>query len=320
MLDLAETRRIIGVVLPVHFAPSVSENRIRDILTPVLSENLLYCREDRLVVVVDRGTPAETVLQSFGNLNVHRLEQNRAKAGAVAAGLRLLLESTDAECLVTRDCDGDHFPDDLPRLTGRLIETQRATGDDEAFSMGGRASLELPMGWLREEWEQLTNLILLDMIGYGLARQGRVLDRRFWGCGFLDIQSGYRAYSRKAAERTVQCLDALPDNRSVSTFACELVPFAEILLAGGACGQIQRQTLVEQPVTSYGGVDLADTYGSVLAYLADRHGVCGEVLRAIVESRVCSSSLLFSDHRDQLHRFMRLTGVEPGRLKMARVV
>jgi hypothetical protein len=314
ILTLDQTRELVGVVLPVYFKPEVPETTIRALLDRVLADSEVFCRPENLLVVVDRDTPADRILSEMPNLRVHRLPRNRAKAGAIAAGLETLLACSKAEILITRDGDTDHNPEDIPRLASRLIEV-RETAGGPAGVMGARISLAKPMGWLREQWELLTNGILLEMAAFRLATMGRVMDRRFWAGVPADIQSGYRAYDREAAALCAACLDQLPDDRELLTFACEFVPFLEILTKGGCFGQVLRSTLVEQPVTSYGDVDYAATYGRLLDYLACRYDIPPAVLAAIAGNHVADCALMYSDLRGALYRFLGLLGVDPGRVR-----
>ncbi|MFZ0430386.1 MAG: glycosyltransferase [Acidobacteriota bacterium] len=310
LLSVGRTRDLSAVVIPVHFAPSVPEGQVREILESLLGEAAVYCRPEHLLTVVDRGTAAERVLAGFPGLRIHRLERNKGKAGAVAAGLSDLLATSDARYLVTRDCDGDHAQEDLPRLISLAAFVEGVTGCPVVSVMGARPSLEKPMGWLRDQWERLTNSVLLDALDYALARQGRVLDRRFWSGAAPDIQSGYRVYSRPAAARTAESLESLPDDPDVWTFACEFVPFADLVMAGGVFAQLQRLTQVEQPVTSYGGVDLPRVYGRLLAFVGDRLEIPREILRQCFDNHLIGTSLFFTDSRGALLEARDL--IDPG--------
>ncbi len=317
LLPVARTRDLLAVVVPVHFVSSVPEEQIRDILSHVLGEADLFCRRDRLLAVVDRGTTAEKVLQEVAGLRVHRLERNRGKAGAIGSGLAELLETSDVRYFATRDCDGDHAQEDLTRLVSLAAHVERATGNPRVAVIGARPSLEKPMGWIRDQWERLTNAVLVDLLQYVLARAGRVVDRRFWSGTEPDVQSGYRVYSRDAAEQVRNILTALPDDRDILTFACEFVPFAELIVAEGVTAQAQRFTLIEQPVSSYGDVDFGRVYGRLLAYIGERHDVPGPVLRQIFDNRLIGTSLFFTDRRGELLKARRLVDPAASELSAA---
>jgi glycosyltransferase involved in cell wall biosynthesis len=309
LLSLDQVRAATSVVVPAYFAPDVSPQIVRSILEAVLEDSSVYCRPDRLLVVVDRDTVTEAVVRQL-DVPLYRLETNRGKGGAIQSGLKHLAETTDAEYFATRDCDGDHALEDLPRLVSLAREMRLLTGNEDVIVMGARPSLAKPMGWIREEWERLTNRVLVDLLDYLLAREGKVLDRRFWGGIEPDIQSGYRVYSRSCVLNVVKSLAGMPEDPAVWTFACEFLPFAELMLDGAASGQVQRMTLVEQPVTSYGRVDLASAYGSLLGFLAGRNGISpGTVLR-IFDNHIPSTGLFFSDARSEIQRARRI--LDPG--------
>jgi hypothetical protein len=88
--------------------------------------------------------------------------------------------------------------------------------------------------------------------------------------------------------------------------ACEAVPFTELLIAGGVFGQVQRLTLVEQPVSSYSQVDFGEKYGRLILFLGERYGVPPEIMLRIVDNALVSRSMYFTRFREQLLRFRSL--------------
>lgn len=311
LLSTGLARDLLALLIPVHFATTVPEGQIRHLLGHLLEGLELFCRTEHVLAVVDRGTVAERVLREFPGLRVHSLERNRGKAGAVASGLAQLVETSDARFFATRDCDGDHAQEDLPRLVSLAAYIEQATTSPLVVAMGARPSLEKPMGWLRDQWERLTNAVLVDLLDYVLAREGRVLDRRFWsGSPTPDIQSGFRVYSRPAAERVRDVLASLPEDPNVWTFACEFVPFADLIAAGGVTGEVRRFTLVEQPVSSYRSVDLGRVYARLLQHLATTYEVPASVVRQFFDNRLVGTSLFFTDSRKELLEARRLIDAE----------
>lgn len=315
MLSIDQVRDQVAVVVPVYFDPSVPEDRIHDILEPVFRDQAVFCRPEHSLIVVDRHSAAERVLlnspnASFSGLPVHVLSENRAKAGAVAAGLTRIMEESGFQFVITRDCDGDHAAEDIPRLVNMGSDIKEQTHQELVSVIGARPSLEKPMGWVREQWELLTNTVLLDLVNFLLAQERAVVDKRFWGGQDPDLQSGYRLYSRKAAEKAVSCLEALPENRTIWTFSCEYIPFAELMIRGGIFGQVQRLTLVEQPVTSYGSVDLAEAYGSLMSFVSISYEIPTPILVQIFDNAMCSLSLFFTDKKEDLLRCRQLIATD----------
>ncbi len=306
MLTVSAARDRLAIVTPAHFPPEIPESTVREILEENFAEQDLFCRRENAVVAVDEGAAAHRVLADapassvLGGLKLEVLPQNRGKGGAVRAGLKRLLVETTAPWLATRDCDGDHALSDLPRMATLAEQTTRETGRDAVAVFGARPSWLKPMGWIREEWESLVNLVAVDLTEYLLALQGRALDRRFWNGYRLDMQSGYRLYSRPAAEIAVRCLSELPEDPDVYLMACEIVPFPAIALAGGGFAQVQVSTRLGQPVSSYARLPFARLYGSLLAWMARRHGVSPDLLLAWYDNRLADAPAFHSSARPQL--------------------
>jgi len=308
MYDDLELFHRIAVLIPVHFRPEEDPQLIRDILDNTFRHQELFSPRENTLAVVDRDTVAEEILrgaesnESFYGTRILTLQKNRCKAGAVREGLELLLENETLEFFITRDCDGDHFIEDIPRMVSLLEHASRITDNTNLCVMGARASLDKPMGYVRREWELLTNDILTGMLKCRMGRDGRVMDERLWNGLPPDIQSGYRAYSRDAAIKAVECLKRLPEDRTILKFACEFEPFVDINLNGGVFGQINRLTLVEQPVSSFADSDFSLEYASYLKYLAERLSMTAESSLVLFDNALSRCSLYFTDHRDELHR------------------
>ena len=307
MISLSRVRRRTAIVVPTYFQPGVPEKKIRSILESTFQDQEVYCPREQVLIVVDCDTTAASVVANAGEdsslhgIPVHLLERNRAKAGAIEVGLRQLLEATGVEYLVTRDCDGDHRLEDLPRLVA-MADFLRQSGREEPLCvMGARPSLEKPMGWVREQWEELTNRVLIDLLSFALAGRKEVLDRRFWWRP-PDIQSGYRLYDRKAAELVVESLAAVPDEVDVRALSCEFIPFADLVMEGAVIGQVDRFTMVEQPVSSYSDTDFPAVYGRLLEFSASHLGIDDSVLLRLFDNRLLNTSLFFTDARAELLR------------------
>lgn len=314
MYNSRDIRNRVAIAVPVHFPAGENPDTIRQILENTFANQDLACPRGNLLAVVDRDTPAECVFREAGpgsplqGIRLHSLARNRCKAGAVREGLELLLETTEADFFVTRDCDGDHTVEDIPRLVHFLIYAGKLTGNPRICVMGSRSSLAKPMGWVRQEWERLTNDSLLALLNLYLGGKGMVLDQRFWNGSDPDIQSGFRVYSRQAADCAVKSLSALPEDRAVLNFACEFEPFLDISLESGVFCQVNRLTLVEQPVSSYRDVDYANDYGSYLKHAATRLGVDSRTLLRVFDNAVSRSDLAFTDFRKDLLKCRSVLG------------
>ena len=292
MLSITQARELTAVVVPVYFQPTVNRETITLILESTFADHELFCLPEKLLVVVDGGTKAEAVLRE-------------ANSGSPIYDLPLyvldeILKRTQSPYLVTRDCDGDHAIEDIPRMISMAEDIRSDTESTLISIFGVRPSLEKPMGWFRQEWEGFINRILEDWTDFLAAKTDNVVDKRYWNGYELDAQSGYRVYSRQAARLSVDLLAQLPEDPDVFVFACELVPFIELTLRGGLIGQVQRMTLVEQPVSSFEGVDLPRSYGTLLRYLCEVYRAPTDSLLRIFDNHLFATSLYFSEFREEL--------------------
>lgn len=285
--DRTEMLGRVGVVIPAWFSRHLPVVEAEGLLYTTLADGASCVRPEDLVVVVD-GSPVaaaaaaavrEKLAAEWGEpFTILELQENEGKGAALAVGFRHLLERPGIPLLwiAARDADGDHLIDDLPHFyrTGGQLVVENA-GRPIAV-IGRRANVHAPLGWLRGEFELLVNEVLVEGVAYALTRQARVWDTRYLVSRAPDLQSGYKLYNRAAAEVALHALqeEALgyPDLQLLRT-GMEIVPFVSIALAGGVFAEVERKTFYDQPVTSYGNVDLARFYGSKLGWSLRRCGV-----------------------------------------------
>jgi glycosyltransferase involved in cell wall biosynthesis len=112
------------------------------------------------VIVVDDGSSDDTSARAErAGATVARLVPNRGKGQALVHGLELaLLEKPDA--VVTLDADGEHDPDDIPKLLAALETADVALGVRHTFRSGARAA----MNRLALFWFQLLDPAIEDTI------------------------------------------------------------------------------------------------------------------------------------------------------------
>lgn len=285
--DRTEMRGRVGVVIPAWFSRHLPVVEAESLLYTTLTDSPSCVQPEDLVVVVD-GSPVasaaaaavrERLTGEWGKpFTILELQENEGKGAALAVGFRHLLERPGVPLLwiAARDADGDHLIDDLPHLYragGQLVEEN--AGKPVAV-IGRRASVHAPLGWLRGEFELLVNEVLVEGVAYALTRYARVWDTRYLVSRAPDLQSGYKLYNRAAAETALRALQgetlAHPDLQILRT-GMEIVPFVSIALAGGVFAEVERKTFYDQPITSYGNVDLAQFFGSKLAWALRRCGV-----------------------------------------------
>ena len=142
---------------------------------------------DRLdvVVVVDDGSRDETASHArAAGAEVFTHKINRGKGAALRTAFNHLA-SRDVDAVVTLDADGQHLPEEIPRL-------EQAWRDGADLVLGTRDHLFAEMVWLR----RASNTVSSGLISFAA------------GVRLADIQTGFRIYSRDLLEAT-----GFPENR-----------------------------------------------------------------------------------------------------------
>jgi hypothetical protein len=132
----------------------------------------------RRVLVVDDGSRDGTAaVAREAGAEVHVLPFNRGKGAALRAAFEILF-SSGVTSVVTMDADGQHLPEEIPRLLGA------AEGAD--LVLGTRDHLFAQMSTLRR---------------YSNVVSSRAIS---WAAGQLisDVQTGFRLYTRELIART----------------------------------------------------------------------------------------------------------------------
>jgi glycosyltransferase involved in cell wall biosynthesis len=132
---------------------------------------------DRVVVVDDGSADATGDEAARAGAQVLRLPENLGKGGALRAGLEVVL-ADDPTHVAFVDADGQHDPEDLPRLLDAARE-----GDD--FVIGSRMNGEKGIPPVRFRTNEIGSRILTRMTGHDVE----------------DGQSGYRVISAPILRR-----------------------------------------------------------------------------------------------------------------------
>jgi glycosyltransferase involved in cell wall biosynthesis len=162
--------RVIAVI------PAYNEERF------IGSVVLKACRHTDQVVVVDDGsTDATAQLAEAAGAIVVRHHHNRGKGHALNSGFKKACD-LEADIVVTLDADGQHQPDELPRV---IWPVRAGQADLVVGSRYIRPGLPVPRHrvWGHRLFNLLTNLAS--------------------GVTVTDSQSGFRAFSRPAAEALI---------------------------------------------------------------------------------------------------------------------
>ena len=130
------------------------------------------------VLVVDDGSKDGTALAArAAGAEVHVFRENRGKGAALGAAFAILFSRGFAG-VVTIDADGQHLPEEIPRLLAA------APGAD--LVLGTRDHLFAEMGTLRRLSNRLSSRAISWAAGQAIS----------------DVQTGFRLYTRELIDRT----------------------------------------------------------------------------------------------------------------------
>ncbi|MEN6626046.1 MAG: glycosyltransferase family 2 protein [Candidatus Sumerlaeia bacterium] len=151
-------------------------------VVPVLKR--LLEKTDRVIVVDDGSTDNLRGLIEGLPVRTVAFPVNRGKGHALLAGFREALADGRVECVVTLDSDGQHDPDELPRL----YDSFRREQADLVIGSRVFESREIP--WRSRFGNNLT-----------ISLTGLLLGQRL-----PDTQSGYRLHSRRFIEHILETI------------------------------------------------------------------------------------------------------------------
>lgn len=254
-------RHRTGVVVPTYFP----ENLTDDAGVALLGDTVRgFCREladpRHLVLAVDGTRSAADVaarVAAATGVAVAVAPTNRGKLQAARLGaLHLLDTHPDLELIAIIDQDGDHFANELLNLVRAARQILDLDASPGCLVLGRRISRHRPMGFLRGELEELADRVLLDALHYHAAKSGVPLPLQYATTldEYPDFHSGYKVFSRAAAEATFRVEPSTCGQPDACAWrhAVEAVMTVEALLAGALLIQVNRSTYDEQPITTFG--------------------------------------------------------------------
>jgi glycosyltransferase involved in cell wall biosynthesis len=159
------TLRVAGAIPAYQAAPSVGM-----VARGALAEL------DAVLVVDDGSTDGTAEEARRAGARVHSFPRNRGKGAALAFAFADLF-SRGFDGVVTLDADGQHLPEEIPKL----LATARTGGD---LVLGVRDHLFADMGVVRRASNRLSSRAISFAAGQPLS----------------DIQTGFRFYSRRLIE------------------------------------------------------------------------------------------------------------------------
>lgn len=161
----------IWIVVPVFNEEKV----IQDVIAVIKKSSFLN------IIIVDDGSSDKTFekVKEIENATVLRHKINRGKGAATKTGIEAA-KLLGADIIVTMDGDGQHDPEDIQKLVEPI-----ANGECDV-ALGSRLKSDIkkmPFHKIIANW--LGNLLTWYLFGLWVS----------------DSQSGFRAYSRQAAEK-----------------------------------------------------------------------------------------------------------------------
>ena len=253
-------RDTTGIVIPVYFPEEIDSLRGEDLLRDTVVGCCSQVGDPAAICLSVDGAKfglaaADRMVKEFG-VSVCAGSVNGGRLKAVACGMRWLLNEQDSNYIAVVDQDGDHFGNELLNFIRVALHIAGGTGADRILVLGRRISRHRPMGFLRGELEEFVDRILLDALHYRAAVMNRPLrmEHAFVLEEFPDFHSGYKLFSRTIASEVFL---GEPNLAGVSEacyyrHACEAVMVVEALEGGAYLGVVNRSTLNEQPISTFG--------------------------------------------------------------------
>lgn len=275
------SRRATGIVIPVYMPAEVDNSAARRLLEDNV-EACLAAVDDPTVICLaadgrdSGGATVDELSQRYGVKAVTG-SVNRGKLHALRLGMQQLAPDTRLEWFATIDADGDHFANELANLVRAALYACSERGAAAVHVIGRRISRHRPMGWLRGELEELADRILLDAMAYEAVVSKRPLRLALANVmdEFPDFHSGYKLFSRSVMETVFLGRPELcgVDETAYYRHGCEAVMTVEAHLAGADLVLVNRTTLNEQPVSTFGRLDRGRLVADKIIWPCRRLGV-----------------------------------------------
>ena len=279
-----------GVVIPVYFPEGVDRAQGAGLLRDNVG---LYCEQvadpGRICLTVDgKAHGGDVVADLAKELGVSSVigDVNRGKLNGVGNGMRHLLSNYDLDFLTVVDQDGDHFGNELLNF----VRTALHIGLDRVLVLGNRLSRHMPMGLLRGELEELADRVLLDALSYHAVKCDRPLRLEYANVldEFPDFHSGYKLFSRMCAEDVFLSEPHIADCSETCYYrhACEAVMVVEALDRGGYLGVVNRRTLNEQPISTFGLYNRQELIADKIIWPCKRMGISPHFVKQWLDNHI----------------------------------
>ena len=256
-------RHHTGIVIPVY----INQRIDRALAVDLLRANLLLCCrqvEDSATICLVADGPeyggdvVAELAREYG-VTAAFTPKNKGKLYALRTGVSHLMAIKDLRFVVSIDADGDHFANELLNLVRAAQHVESRSGDNRAMVLGSRRSKHRPLGFLRGELEEFADGILADTLSYAAATSGCPLNLQFVSPmeKYPDFHSGYKLFSATTAHDVFLAEPQLCGCSEDAYYkhGCEAVMTVEAVLNGAVLAVVERSTLNEQPVSTFGQLD-----------------------------------------------------------------
>jgi hypothetical protein len=315
---MSSLRANTAVLVPVYFPPDTPEDAILKFLQRVLLDTFAFVEPTRTLFVCDGEQPAWQIINDLAGTcepPFRTLLQmpNGGKGRALVVGIRELLKDEGTSFVITRDCDGNHFAWDMPRMMAVAQWLRGVRAAQELVVVGGRSDRARALGMVRAEVEELLNRLTLASLKYHLAKErGEVLADIFSSThgNSPDFHSGYKLYSRGVCRRMCE----LPwesygsgNKETVYRYGMELVPFVEAVLMRAHVVEIPRLGHVQR-VTGHGAYERPEVVAELASWVFSRLDLPTDQAARVLDNTLPALKLLQDpEGRERLSEIRRLS-------------
>lgn len=160
----------IGIAVPAYQAAQW----IGNVVERAIAQQSELGEEQPTLVIDDGSQDSTSEVAREAGAEVIRHPQNRGKGAALRTAFEAMLDS-GCEAVITLDADGQHLPEEIPKLLAAYRETQAD------LVLGTRSHLFDGMTSVRRWSNRLSSLAISFAAGESL----------------IDVQTGFRLYSRR---------------------------------------------------------------------------------------------------------------------------
>ncbi|MDD5678016.1 MAG: hypothetical protein PHW60_08525 [Kiritimatiellae bacterium] len=278
-MHLSQVQAATGMIIPIWYPKSLPAGEVQKLLAACLADAAPFAASDNVLAIVDGAPylrePLRRLEKRLGTFRTIAGERNEGKGGAVAQGIQRLLANPAIRFIVIRDHDNDHLANDALNLVRLSAHIQSQAGTEMTVVIGRRQSIHRHLGFARGEYETLMNEVIMDAVRFAVSRAGGALNTQFSAAYDLppDLQSGFKCYSRAAAQRYLDVLAQASHwapGLDVRRHGSEVPVLVETWLAGGIVGEIQRASMEQPPFTTYDSAGKIKVKGTVLVWTLQR--------------------------------------------------